>query len=353
MDNKIVVGITQGDSNGVSYEVIIKALTDNRILELCTPVLFGSSKLFGYYKKQIIDAEGIVPNVIANPSEIHPKRLNIINCVPESVTAEPGKPSPDSSRGAFLSLDKAISCLKNGEIDVLVTGPFNKASMQNEGFHFPGHTEYITKEFESKESLMFMISSALKIGVVTNHIPINEISSTLTKEKIVDKCKLMIDSLKRDFGIAYPKIAVLSLNPHAGEHGVIGMEEIDIIKPAILELNEAGNIVTGPFAPDGFFASPSVNKFDAVLAMYHDQGLIPFKALSTDGGVNFTAGLPVIRTSPDHGTAYDIAGKNIANHSSMLNAIYTAIDIHRNRIDYDEIRKNPLKVEIPTSRGND
>ena len=353
MNNKIVVGITQGDSNGISYEVIIKALSDNRILELCTPVLYGSSKLFGFYKKQIPDAETLTANLISAPSEIHHKRVNIINCVPESVVAEPGKPTPESSRGAFLSLDKAINHLKSGDIDVLVTAPFNKASMQAEGFTFPGHTEYLAQEFDKHDSLMFMISSSLKVGIVTNHISIKDVPAAISSEKIIKKCKIMIDSLRRDFGIENPKIAVLSLNPHAGEDGVLGREEIDIIKPAIDEIKSEGELVFGPFAPDGFFASSMLKKFDAVLAMYHDQGLIPFKALSTDGGVNYTAGLPIVRTSPDHGTAYDIAGKGIANHSSMLDAIYTAIDIFRKRAEYEEIRKNPLKVEIPTSRGND
>jgi len=353
MSNKIVVGITQGDSNSISYEVIIKALSDNRIIELCTPVLYGSSKLFGYYKKQIQDAENLTVNLITNPSEIHHKRINIINCVPESVSADPGKSTPESSRGAFLSLDKAINHLKSGDIDVLVTGPFNKASMQAEGFNFPGHTEYLAKEFDRSDTLMFMISATLKVGVVTNHIPLKDVPSSITSEKIVKKCKILLDSLRRDFAIEYPKVAVLSLNPHAGENGVLGKEEIEIIKPAIDEIKSDGELVFGPFAPDGFFASSLCKKFDAVLAMYHDQGLIPFKALSAEGGLNYTAGLPVVRTSPDHGTAYDIAGKGIANHTSMLNAIYSAIDIFKKRLEYEEIRKNPLKVEIPASRGND
>lgn len=353
MSNKIVVGITQGDSNGISYEVIIKALSDSRMLELCTPVIYGSSKLFGFYKKSISDADIVAANVISSPADIHHKRVNIINCVPESVVADPGRPTPESSRGAFLSLDKAIDHLKKGEIDVLVTGPFNKASMKDEGFTFPGHTEYLTKEFGKEDSLMFMISPAMRVGLVTNHIPIKEVTSSITTEKIVKKCKLMCESLRRDFGIEYPKIAVLSLNPHAGEEGVLGNEEREIIKPAIEELKAEGELIFGPYAPDGFFASSMYKKFDSVLAMYHDQGLIPFKSLSPEGGVNYTAGLPVVRTSPDHGTAYDIAGKNIANHYSMLNAIYEAIDIFRKRKEYEEIRRNPLKVEIPVSRGND
>ncbi|MDD2490611.1 MAG: 4-hydroxythreonine-4-phosphate dehydrogenase PdxA [Bacteroidales bacterium] len=353
MNNKIVVGITQGDSNGISYEVIIKSLSDNRILELCTPVVYGSSKLFGFYKKMVDEAEGVSVNVITSPSDIHHKRVNIINCVPESVAAEPGKSTPESSRGAFLSLDKAINHLKTGGIDVLVTAPFNKASMQAEGFTFPGHTEYLTSEFERGDSLMFMVSSAFKIGVVTNHIPLKDVPGAISAELIAKKCRIMANSLKRDFGIEHPKIAVLSLNPHSGERGVLGREEIDIIIPAIEELKSEGELVFGPYSSDSFFASSLFKKFDAILAMYHDQGLTPFKTLSYDGGVNFTAGLPVVRTSPDHGTAYEIAGKNIANHSSMLNAIYTAIDIFKNRVEYDEIRKNPLKVEIPVSRGND
>lgn len=353
MSNKIVVGITQGDSNGISYEVIVKALTDSRVIEICTPVIYGSSKLFGFYKKQVHETEGMVTNVIANPSEIHHKRINIINCVPETVVAEPGKSTQESAKAAFQSLEKAVEHLKKGEIDVLVTAPFNKASMNRDGFHFSGHTEYLAKEFNSIDSLMFMVSSDLKVGLVTNHLPLKDVPGKISKDLIEKKCRIMIDSLRKDFGIEHPKVAVLSLNPHCGEEGLMGHEEEEIIKPAIKELKEADELVFGPYSPDGFFSSPVYKKFDAILAMYHDQGLIPFKSLSFEEGVNYTAGLPVIRTSPDHGTAFDIAGKNKASHSSMLSAIFMAVDIFRKRKEYDQLRVNPLRVEIPTSRNND
>ena len=353
MSNKIVVGITQGDSNGISYEVIVKALTDSRVIEICTPVIYGSSKLFGFYKKQVHETEGMVTNVIANPSEIHHKRINIINCVPETVVAEPGKSTPESAKAAFQSLEMAVEHLKKGEIDVLVTAPFNKASMNRDGFHFSGHTEYLAKEFNSIDSLMFMVSSDLKVGLVTNHLPLKDVPGKISKELIEKKCRIMIDSLRKDFGIEHPKVAVLSLNPHCGEEGLMGHEEEEIIKPAIKELKESDELVFGPYSPDGFFSSPVYKKFDAILAMYHDQGLIPFKSLSFEEGVNYTAGLPVIRTSPDHGTAFDIAGKNKASHSSMLSAIFMAVDIFRKRKEYDQLRVNPLRVEIPTSRNND
>ena len=353
MSNKIVVGITQGDSNGISYEVIVKALTDSRVIEICTPVIYGSSKLFGFYNKQVHETEGMVTNVIANPSEIHHKRINIINCVPETVVAEPGKSTPESAKAAFQSLEKAVEHLKKGEIDVLVTAPFNKASMNRDGFHFSGHTEYLAKEFNSIDSLMFMVSSDLKVGLVTNHLPLKDVPGKISKELIEKKCRIMIDSLRKDFGIEHPKVAVLSLNPHCGEEGLMGHEEEEIIKPAIKELKESDELVFGPYSPDGFFSSPVYKKFDAILAMYHDQGLIPFKSLSFEEGVNYTAGLPVIRTSPDHGTAFDIAGKNKASHSSMLSAIFMAVDIFRKRKEYDQLRVNPLRVEIPTSRNND
>ena len=352
MNNKIVVGITQGDSNGISYEVIIKALSDPRIMEMCTPVIYGSSRIFGIHKKNIPEMEGLSTNIVNSPKELHPKRINIINCIPDSLVAEPGKASSESARGAMLALETAVADLKKGEIDVLVTAPFNKASMNRDGFSFPGHTEYLAKEFGAQESLMFMVSPVLKVGLVTNHLPVKSIASSITSDLIIHKYKLMSESLRKDFGIDRPKIAVLSLNPHAGDEGLLGTEEEEIIKPAIKSLKHSGELAFGPYSPDGFFASPLMSKFDAVLAMYHDQGLIPFKALSFESGVNFTAGLPVVRTSPDHGTGHDIAGKNLASGASMLSAIYSAIDIFNKRLEYEEIRANPLKVETPVSRNN-
>lgn len=347
MNNKIVVGITQGDSNGVGYEVIIKALKGQGILDICTPVVYGSSKIFGFYKKQVSEADNLTTNIIKKAIDAHPKRVNLINCVPESFIADPGNSTEEGAKGALLSLEAAISDLKEGTINVLVTAPFNKWAVSKEGFLFPGHTEYLANEFGAKDSLMMMTAEDLKVGVVTNHLPISEVSSALTKELLKKKIELILESLRRDFAYDRPKLAVLSLNPHGGDNGLLGKEEQEIIEPVIKEFFASGELVFGPFPADSFFASAYKNSFDAVLAMYHDQGLIPFKSFSLDRGVNFTAGLPIIRCSPDHGTAFDIAGKDKANHLSMLAAIYTACDIFRNRKTYDVLRANPLKVEVP------
>jgi 4-hydroxythreonine-4-phosphate dehydrogenase len=354
MNTKIVVGITQGDSNGIGYEVIIKSLSDSRIFDIGVPVVYGSSKIMGFYKKQIPDSENIPTNIISKAEEAHSKRVNIINCVPDTFMAEPGKATEEGSKAAILALESAVNDLKRGVIDVLVTAPFNKSSVSKEGFSFPGHTEYLTKEFGSDDSLMFMISDNIRVGLVTNHVPLAEVSKLVTKERIMKKLAMMCDSLRKDFAVDRPKIAVLSLNPHNGDGGLLGREEEEVIKPAIREMFDKGELVFGPFPPDGFFASDYKNRFDAVLAMYHDQGLIPFKSLSIESGVNYTAGLKVIRTSPDHGTAYDLAGKDKAVHFSMLSSIYLACDIFKNRKNYDLLRANPLKVEMPTGgREND
>lgn len=347
MSNKIVVGITQGDSNGIGYEVIIKALNSQGILDICTPVVYGSSKIFGFYKKYISDTESLTTNIIGKATEAHPKRVNLINCVPESYIADPGNETEEGAKAALFSLEAAVKDLKDGAIDVLVTAPFNKWAMSKEGFSFPGHTEYLASEFGSEESLMMMSAEDIRVGLVTNHLPISKIAPSITKELIRKKIDLMLESLRRDFALDRPKIALLSLNPHSGDHGLLGPEEQEIITPVIQEVFTSGELVFGPFPADGFFASAYKSGFDAILAMYHDQGLIPFKTLSLDRGVNFTAGLSVIRCSPDHGTAFDIAGKNKANHLSMLAAIYTACDIYNNRISYDTLRANPLKVEVP------
>ncbi|MFA6334405.1 MAG: 4-hydroxythreonine-4-phosphate dehydrogenase PdxA [Bacteroidales bacterium] len=350
MNNKIVVGITQGDSNSISYEVIIKALSDLRMLEICTPVIYGSSKIFGFYKKQIPDLENFSTNVINSAKEAHPKRINIINCVPENLLLEPGKQTEDGSKGALIAIEEAVKDLKNGHTQAIVTAPFNKSEVHREGFSFCGHTEYFTKEFGAKDSLMFLVSDLLKVGLVTNHIPVSQVSKSINSKLIVEKLDIMNESLKRDFAVHRPKIAVLALNPHCGDQGLLGNEEEDIIKPAIKEASDKGILVFGPYSPDGFFASDLLKKFDAVLSMYHDQGLIPFKTLSFENGVNFTAGLSIIRTSPDHGTAYDLVGKNKANPASMISAIYTACDIYKNRIEYDQLRSNPLSVETPSDK---
>ena len=334
-NGKIIVGITQGDSNGVGYEVIIKALQDERILESFTPVIYGSSKLFGFYKKGLHDIAPVDPNVIQNARDAHPKRVNIINCLPDNIYAEPGQATKESAKAAMHSLELAVEDLKKGEIDVLVTAPINKRAMVNEGFGYTGHTEYLQKEFGGVDVAMFMVSSRLRIGVVTGHIPLKEVCKQLTTEKILSQLRLLNSSLRRDFGIIRPKIAVLGVNPHCGDGGLLGDEEQNIILPAVKAASEEGIMAFGPYSPDGFFGLANYERFDATLAMYHDQGLAPFKALQFHEGVNYTAGLPIVRTSPDHGTAYELAGRDEADPRSMMYAIYTAIDIYRNRLRYD------------------
>lgn len=346
MTRKIVLGITQGDTNGIGYEVIIKALSDARILDMCTPVVYGSSKAFGFYKKQLPEIDNINTNIISSAQDAHPKRVNIVNCLPDNIQIEPGQCTNNGAKAAIIALEAAVAELKAGHLDGLITAPFNKRAVNEETFKYAGHTEYLTKEFGAEEGLMFLCSDNLRVGVVTNHTPIAKISQTLTVELIVRKLKVMNDSLQRDFNIVMPKIAVLGLNPHAGDRGLLGEEEINIISPAIEQANQQGIMAFGPYSPDGFFSVNMQNKFDAVLSMYHDQGLIPFKALAFDSGVNFTAGLPIVRTSPDHGTAYDLAGENKANPQSMISSIYLALDVIKNRALHDNLKASALKVKV-------
>ena len=346
MAKKLVVGITQGDGNGIGYEVIIKALADERMLDICTPVIYGSSKIFGFYKKHIHNLDQINTNVITSAKDVHQKRVNIVNCLPENVFVEPGQSTPESAKAAMTSLERAVEDIKNGYIDVLVTAPFNKRAMVKEGFGYTGHTEYLEKEFGVDEVAMIMVCDRLKVGVVTGHIALKDVCKSITKEKIISKLRLMKSSLERDFGIDAPKIAVLGLNPHCGDGGLLGDEEQQIILPAVQEANQEGIMAFGPYSPDGFFGA-DYSKFDAVLAMYHDQGLTPFKALAFEEGVNFTAGLPVVRTSPDHGTAYEMAGRDMADPRSMMSAIYAAIDIYNRRADYDELIENRMTIKMP------
>ena len=346
MARKLVVGITQGDGNGIGYEVIIKALADERMLDLCTPVIYGSSKIFGFYKKQIHNIDQINTNVINSAKDVHQKRVNIVNCLPENVFVEPGQSTAESAKAAMISLEKAVEDIKEGHIDVLVTAPINKRAMVGEGFGYTGHTEYLEKQFGVDEVAMIMVCDRLKVGVVTGHIALKDVVTSITKEKILSKLRLMKASLERDFGIDAPKIAVLGLNPHCGDGGLLGDEEQQIILPAVQEANAEGILAFGPYSPDGFFGS-SYGKFDAVLAMYHDQGLTPFKALAFEEGVNYTAGLPIVRTSPDHGTAYEMAGRDMADPRSMMAAIYTAIDIFNRREDYDDLVENRMTIKMP------
>ena len=347
MSRKLIVGITQGDGNGIGYEVIIKALADERMLDLCTPVIYGSSKIFGFYKKQIHNIEQINTNVIASAADVHPKRVNIVNCLPDNVFVEPGQATPESAKSAMTALAKAVEDIKAGHIDVLVTAPINKRAMAGEGFGHTGHTEYLEKEFGVDEVAMIMVCDNLKVGVVTGHVSLKEVPGMLTVDSIMKKLRIMKTSLQRDFGIDAPKIAVLGLNPHCGDGGLLGDEESRIILPAVQAAVEEGIMAFGPYSPDGFFGLGNYRKFDAVLAMYHDQGLTPFKALAFEEGVNYTAGLPIVRTSPDHGTAYEMAGRDMADPRSMISAIYAAIDIYNRRADYDELVENRMTVKLP------
>ena len=349
MSKKLIVGITQGDSNGIGYEVIIKAFSDERMLEACTPVIYGSSRIFGFYRKQLHNIGQINTNVISDAGEAHHKRVNILNCIPDNSPVEPGLSTPDAAKAAILSLERGVKDLKEGRIDVLVTAPINKRAMDNEGFGFTGHTEYLKKAFGMDDVTMIMVSDKLKVGIVTSHIPLKDVPGALSVEKILGKLRALKNSMERDFGIHAPKIAVLGLNPHCGDGGLLGDEEQSVILPAINAATDEGILAFGPYSADGFFGLGNYNKFDAVLAMYHDQGLAPFKALAFESGVNYTAGLPAVRTSPDHGTAYEKAGKDQADPRSMISAIYTAIDIYNNRAAYDELQANKMQVRVPDS----
>ncbi|MBE6223230.1 MAG: 4-hydroxythreonine-4-phosphate dehydrogenase PdxA [Bacteroidales bacterium] len=340
---KLVVGITQGDSNGIGYEVIIKALADERILDSFTPVIYGSSKLMGFYRKTLHNIGPMEINVIGSAADAKQRKINLVNCLPDNIYAEPGQSTPDSAKAAIKSLEVAVKDLKDNQIDVLVTAPINKRAMSSEGFSNTGHTEYLQKEFGADDVTMIMVSDQLKIGVVTGHIPLRDVPKSISKASILGKLRIMKASLQRDFGVPDPKIAVLGLNPHCGDGGLLGDEEQNIILPAVQEANKEGIQAFGPYSPDGFFGLGNYSRFDATLAMYHDQGLAPFKALAFSDGVNFTAGLPVVRTSPDHGTAYEMAGRDEADPRSMMSAIYTAIDIFRKRLQYDTLQEGKMK----------
>ncbi len=339
--NKIKVGISVGDLNGIGAEVILKTFQNNLMFDFCTPIVYASTKALSFQKKLLnlkIDLHGIT-----HVNQAFPNKLNVLNLWKEPVPMDPGKPTKIIGQYAVDSFIKAVEALKQGEIDVLVTAPFNKETIQSEAFDFPGHTDYLAQEL-SGSPLMFMVTEDLKIGLVTDHLPINEVAEHITEEKIIDKVQIMSQSLQQDFGIDKPKIAVLGLNPHAGDGGIIGKEEDEIIRPAIEKLQAEDFLVFGPYAADSFFTGDNYKKFDAILAMYHDQGLIPFKTLSFGKGVNYTAGLNKIRTSPDHGTAYEIAGKNIADPGSFREAVFTAIDIFKKRKEWAELTSNILKT---------
>lgn len=353
MSELIKVGITHGDVNGIGYEILLKAFSDARLLELFQPVIYGSSKSASYHRK-VADNNTIHFHIINRADEAQAGKINLVNCVKEETKIELGTASQEAGESALIALDAAASDLLNNKIDLLVTLPINKNSIQGERFNFPGHTEFLQDRFspEGEKALMIMATDSLKVALATAHMPISEVPSAITKELILEKLRTLDQCLKRDFRIENPRIAVLGLNPHAGENGLLGKEEAEIIAPAVKEAQDEWILCAGPYAADGFFGTGRFKDFDAILAMYHDQGLIPFKALAMDMGVNFTAGLPIVRTSPDHGTAYDIAGKNEASDESFRQAIYMGIDIFRNRQAYDEARKNPLK-KMFFDRGKD
>ncbi len=340
--SKIKIGITVGDINGIGLEVILKTLSDERILNYCVPVIYGSSKVVSYHKNIIDEHNSFQFNNIKSASKIREHKINIINCWEDNVNISLGTLNEAGGKYAYIALEQSMIDLNNGSIDAIVTAPINKKAMQLANFPFPGHTEYLTDRLEGKESLMLMVNDTLRVGLVCNHVALKDIPKEITKNRIITKLKIFEEALKMDFNVAKPKIAVLALNPHAGDEGVIGSEEEDIIKPAILEMKKKGMLVLGPYAADGFFGSSQYRAFDGILAMYHDQGLIPFKALSFGSGVNFTAGLKGIRTSPDHGTAYDIAGKGVADPSSFRQALFLAKDIAQNRNSFLEIKKNAM-----------
>ena len=340
---KLVVGITQGDSNGIGYEVIIKSLADERCLDAFTPVVYGSSKLMGFYRKTLHNIDAMDINVISSAHDAKQRKINLVNCLPDSIYAEPGQSTPESAKNAITALEAAVKDLKEGLIDVIVTAPINKRAMSAEGFGSTGHTEYLQEQFGANDVTMIMVSDQLKVGVVTGHIPIRDVPKSITKEGILGKLRIMKASLERDFGVTDPKIAVLGLNPHCGDGGLLGDEEQNIILPAVQQAQAEGIQAFGPYSPDGFFGLGNYSRFDATLAMYHDQGLAPFKAIAFADGVNYTAGLPIVRTSPDHGTAYEMAGRDEADPRSMMSAINTAIDIFRRRLQYDTLMEGKLK----------
>jgi 4-hydroxythreonine-4-phosphate dehydrogenase len=348
-DHKIKIGISQGDINGISYEVILKTLLDPRIYEICTPILYGSPKVVAYHRKAL-NLGSFNLNSIRNADEANPKRANLINCLDDNIRVELGKSTQQAGEASLLSLKAAVRDLKDKKIDGLVTGPINKHNIQSEEFKFPGHTEYLKEVFGPAEVLMLLVSEIVKVAVVTGHVPLSQVPSLITVDSILANLRILNKSMIVDFAVHKPNIAVLSLNPHAGDEGLIGREEIDIIVPAIEKAKQEGIMAFGPYPADGFFGSSNFRKFDAVLAMYHDQGLAPFKALVFEDGVNYTAGLPIIRTSPAHGTAYEIVGKDLASESSFRKALYLACDIYKNRIEYKRLTANPMKnIEVSSN----
>lgn len=351
MDNKpIRVGITVGDINGIGIEVIIKTLMDSNVYANTIPIIYGSSKTLSYHKKALKKDEfNFFP--IKDASEALPKKVNLINCWQEEAKIILGDQNSNGGKYALISLENATNDLSANKIDVLVTAPINKDCVKEAGFEFPGHTEYLAHLSNADESLMVMVADDLRVAVVTGHVPLRDVADSITQELVESKLRMFIKTLQKDFAVAKPKIAVLGLNPHAGDRGTLGSEELEIINPVIEKLQAEDELVYGSYSADGFFGSSNLKNFDGVLAMYHDQGLVGFKSISFDEGVNYTAGLPIVRTSPDHGTAYDIAGQDIASERSFRNAYFTACDVYKRRQLYKEINANPLKPQKVFKKG--
>lgn len=343
MSNKVKIGISIGDINGIGLEVILKTLAESKILDYCTPIVYGHTKVASFHRKAL-HLSDFMFNVIPNAEAAAAHKANMINCWEEDVKIDLGVANETGGKYAFISLQKATDDLVSGAIDALVTAPINKNNIQSADFKFPGHTEYLQERSESDDVLMFLVSETLRVGVVTGHIPVADVAKSITKEKIVKKLQLINESLKKDFWVEKPKIAVLGLNPHASDNGLLGNEEAEIISPAIQEAFDKGIICFGPYPADGFFGNGTYKQFDAVLAMYHDQGLIPFKTIAFENGVNYTAGLKFVRTSPDHGTGYGIAGKNQADPTSFMEALFAAIHIVQNRREQEAMLRNQLKT---------
>ena len=339
-EENIIVGVSIGDLNGIGGEIVLKTFEDERFLDFCTPVIFASAKAMTFFKTHF--KSQINFNFINNLSELRQYKVNVLNCWNEPVTIEFGKEDLNIGKFAIKSLQEATKALKDNEINVLVTAPINKYNIQSDEFKFPGHTDYLAQELEG-ESLMFMITDTLRVGLLTDHVPVKDVSTHITPELIEQKINTVYNSLKKDFKIERPKIAVLGINPHTGDNGVIGSEDDDVLRPTLHKIKEGGKLVFGPYAADSFFGSNNYKNFDAIIASYHDQGLIPFKTLSFGQGVNYTAGLNKVRTSPDHGTAYEIAGTGVADENSFKEAVFSAIKIYKNRTSYEQLTANPLK----------
>ena len=350
-NRKIRVGITHGDINGVGYEVILKAFSDSTMFDLCTPIVYGSPKVAAYHRKALELQTSF--SIINTAEEAQEGKLNILACTEDELKVELSKPSAEAGKAALDAMERALADYKEGLIDVLVTAPINKHSIQSDEFHFPGHTEYIEERVgEGEKALMILMKDDFRVALVTGHLPVKDIAAALTKELIMEKMEIFNRSLKQDFNIGCPRIAVFSLNPHAGDNGLLGTEETEVIIPAMKEMQAKGVQCFGPYPADGFMGSGNFTHFDGILAMYHDQGLAPFKALAMDEGVNYTAGLPIVRTSPAHGTAYDIAGQGVATEDSFRQAIYTAIDVYRNRAIEIRIHARPLRKQYYEKRDD-